>query len=145
MTLHGALLEEYARTIGGHRSYRGNIDARIDCNGMGGDIRTLQGLGEAHIHDGNLGELPAYLGLLALLNRTLSNNVPRMPIKTAFDSVNLVFRISHGLVEPGPDQVHGERLQPPGSAARSIRRRTSTCGSSRSWAATASTSRSSAR
>ena len=43
MTLHGALLEEYARTVGGDRSYRGNIDARIECNGLGGDIRTLQG------------------------------------------------------------------------------------------------------
>ncbi len=96
MTLHGALLEEYARTVGGNRSYRGNINARIECNGLGGDIRTLQGAGEAHIHDGNLGELPGFLSLFALLNRTLSPNVPRVRIKTAFDSVNLVFTISHG-------------------------------------------------
>ena len=77
---------------------------------MGGDIRTLQGLGEAHIHDGNLGELPAYLGLLALLNRTLSNNVPKIPIKTAFDSVDLVFRISHGLWSLDPIKFTGNAL-----------------------------------
>ncbi len=64
MSLHGALLEEYARTVGGNRSYRGNIDARIECNGLGGDIRTLQGAGVARIHDGNLGELPGFLSPL---------------------------------------------------------------------------------
>jgi hypothetical protein len=107
MTLRGALLEEYARTVGGNRSYRGNIDARIECNGLGGDIRTLQGVGEAHIHDGNLGELPAYLSLFALLNRTLSPNVPKVRIKTAFDSVDLVFSISHGLWTLDPIKFTG--------------------------------------
>ena len=43
MSLHGARLEEYARTLGGRRSYRGNIEARIECSGLGSDIRTLQG------------------------------------------------------------------------------------------------------
>ena len=58
MSLHGARLEEYARTLGGRRKYRGNIDARIECNGLGSDIRTLQGHGEAHITDGRPGRAP---------------------------------------------------------------------------------------
>jgi hypothetical protein len=97
MSLQNARLEEYARTLGGRRSYRGNIDARIECNGLGSDIHTLQGKGDAHITDGDLGELPAYFRPVALVNRTLSPDVPRVRIKTAFDSVDLAFTISYGL------------------------------------------------
>jgi hypothetical protein len=107
MSLHNARLEEYARTLGGRRSYRGTIDARIECNGLGSDIHTLQGQGEAHIIDGDLGELPAYFRPVALVNRTLSPDVPRVRIKTAFDSVDLAFTISHGLWDADPIKLTG--------------------------------------
>ena len=96
MNLHNARLEEYARTLGGHRQLRGDINAQIQCNGLGNDIRTLQGTGEAHINDGDLGELPAYFRPVALVNRTFNKDVPRVRLKTAFDSVDLAFSISHG-------------------------------------------------
>ncbi len=70
--------------------------------------RTLQGLGEAHITDGDLGELPAFFRLFALVNRTLSfSDVPRVRIKTAFDSVDLAFTISHGLWSLDPIKFTG--------------------------------------
>jgi AsmA-like C-terminal region len=108
MSLHGARLEEYARTLGGRRSYRGNIDARIECNGMGSDIHTVQGQGEAHITDGDLGELPIYFRPIALVTRTLSlSDAPRVRARTAFDSIDLAFTISHGLWNLDPIKLTG--------------------------------------
>jgi hypothetical protein len=108
MSLHGARLEEYARTLGGNRPYRGNVDARIECNGMGSDIHTLQGQGEAHITDGDLGELPIYFRPIALVTRTLSlSDAPRVRAKTAFDSIDLAFTITHGLWNLDPIKLTG--------------------------------------
>ncbi len=42
-SLDGAQLEEYARTISGRQSYRGLVNARIEVNGLGSDVRTLSG------------------------------------------------------------------------------------------------------
>ncbi len=61
LSLRGARLEEYARTISGRQSYRGNVDARIAIEGLGSDVRSIQGRGEAHIAEGDLGELPPVL------------------------------------------------------------------------------------
>ena len=110
MRLHNARLEEYARTLGGRREYRGDINAQIVCNGLGSDLRTLQGSGEAHITDGDLGELPAYFRPVALVNRTINPDVPRVQIKTAFDSVNLAFTISHGLWNLDPIKFTGNAI-----------------------------------
>jgi hypothetical protein len=107
MTLHNARLEEYARTVGGSREYRGDVNARIECSGLGSDLHTLQGSGEAHITDGDLGELPAYFRPVALVNRTINKEVPRGRLKTAFDSVDLMFTISHGLWTLDPIKFTG--------------------------------------
>src|SRR5262249_42079062 len=40
-SLDGAQLEEYARTISGRQSFRGLASARIEVDGLGGDVRTL--------------------------------------------------------------------------------------------------------
>jgi hypothetical protein len=108
MTLHGARLEEYARTLGGRQSYRGNIEAQLECSGLGSDLRTLQGHGEAHITQGDLGTLPVVFRIAGLLNptRTLSD-APRAKIKTAFDSADVAFTISHGLSTLDPIKFTG--------------------------------------
>ena len=63
LSIHGAQLQEYARTVSGRQSYEGYIDARIELNGRGNDVRNLHGGGDAHITQGNLGELPPLLRL----------------------------------------------------------------------------------
>jgi hypothetical protein len=106
LSLHGAQLEEYARTLGGRQSFRGRIDARLDCNGLGNDIHTLEGRGEAHISQGHLGELPVVLRLASILPRAFSDS-PRVKMKTAFDSADIAFTISHGLSTLEPIKFTG--------------------------------------
>ncbi|MGP0070234.1 MAG: AsmA-like C-terminal region-containing protein [Isosphaeraceae bacterium] len=108
MTLHGAQLEEYARTLGGRQAYRGNIEAQLECSGLGSDLRTLQGHGEAHITHGDLGTLPVVFRIASLLNptRTLSD-APKAKIKTAFDSADVSFTIAHGLSTLDPIKFTG--------------------------------------
>ena len=115
ITLHGAQLEDYARTLGGRRSYRGSIDARLECNGMGSDLRTLQGQGEAHIRQGDLGTLPIVLRIASLLNPTrTSSDAPRVRRQ---DGIRLgrhrVQDLARAL-DSGTDPVHRQCLQPPG-------------------------------
>jgi hypothetical protein len=112
LSLQGAQLEEYARTISGRQPYRGEINARIELNGKGTDVRNLYGGGEAHISRGDLGELPAVLRIAKVLNALPNFNLtpaerPRTPGKTAFDSADVVFTISHGLTTFDPIKFTG--------------------------------------
>jgi AsmA-like C-terminal region len=101
-SLEGAQLEEYARTVAGRQSFRGLASARIEINGLGSDIRTLSGQGDAHITQGDLGELPPVLRIAKALNGLLYLDQalaaqPRASGKTAdFDSADVAFRIAHG-------------------------------------------------
>jgi hypothetical protein len=98
MSLRGAQLHEYARTLGGRRSFRGVIDAQLECSGLGSDLRTLEGQGEAHITQGDLGELPLVLRFARFLNvPNALSDAPRTRIKTMFDSADVSFTIAHGL------------------------------------------------
>src|SRR5208282_1315644 len=67
-----AQLEEYARTLPGRQSYRGALGAAIDLSGLGNNVRSIQGKGEAHITQGDLGELPVALRFINFLNSNLS-------------------------------------------------------------------------
>jgi len=112
LSLQGAKLEEYARTIPGRQSYRGNISAQIELNGRGNDVRNLDGRGEAHITKGDLGELPPVL-LLAKVINSFANMIiatpdrPRTPGKTAFDSADVAFTIAHGATTFDPIKFTG--------------------------------------
>ena len=113
LSIHGARLEEYARTIPGRQSYRGKIDARIDLDGWGNEVRHLRGGGEAHIAEGNLGELPPLFRLAKLIATVL--NIPGLALtdrpkstgKTAFDSANVYFMIANGLTTFDPIKFTG--------------------------------------
>ncbi len=113
LSIRGAQLEEYARTISGRQSYRGNIDASIELNGLGNDVRNLHGGGEAHITQGDLGELPRLFGSPTSSPLTLnlpglpSADRPRNPGKTAFDSADVAFTIAHGLTTFDPIKFTG--------------------------------------
>jgi hypothetical protein len=113
LSLKGARLEEYARTISGRQSYRGNIDARIAIDGLGSDVRSIHGRGEAHITQGDLGELPLVLRVAS----SVFNSVPnisvaaddrnRTPGKTAFDSADVDFTIADGMSTFDPIRFTG--------------------------------------
>ncbi len=97
LLLNGAQLEEYARTLSGLQKYRGKIDAKFECRGLGSDIHSLNGSGEARITQGDLGELPFMLRLASKLNLKMAlTDSPRNPGKTAFDSADVAFRIVQG-------------------------------------------------
>ena len=115
LLLRGAQLEEYARTLSGRQKYRGNIDAKFECHGLGSDIHSLNGSGEAHITQGDLGELPFVLrfGTWLKKNLTLADIAPQ----PGQDRVRLGRRRLHDRsrrVDHRPDQVHRQRLQPSG-------------------------------
>jgi len=98
LLLRGAKLEEYARTLFGRQKYRGKIDAKFECHGLGSDIRSLNGSGEAHITEGDLGELPFMLRFAtALKSKMTLADTPRNPGKTAFDTADVAFTIVQGV------------------------------------------------
>ena len=42
------------------RTIRGLVSGRVDLSGLGADLHTLQGGGEAHVTEGDLGKLPLW-------------------------------------------------------------------------------------
>lgn len=89
VAVQGADLRQYAKTMAGHQTYRGLIHGRLDLRGLGGDLRTLQGRGEAHVVDGDLGTLPVFLRLVNVLQLNLTS-------KAALDSADLVWSVQNG-------------------------------------------------
>ena len=112
LSIRGAQLQEYARTVSGRQSYRGDVDARIELNGSGNDVRNLHGGGEAHITQGDLGELPPLSSVCqgatgGSQHLDLAADRPRTPGKTAFDSADVVFTIAHGQTTFDPIKFTG--------------------------------------
>ena len=94
-------LERFTRTIPGRQKIRGKVGARLELSGMGYDLHSLQGLGEAHITRGDLGELPAALRLVKLLNLSPAT-------KTAFDTADVQLLIVDGRTYLNPIQLTGD-------------------------------------
>ena len=85
---------------------------RIELSGFGNDVRNLHGGGEAHITEGDLGELPPLFRLATKIATYL--NIPlaladrsRSPGKTAFDSADVFFKIAHGSTTFDPIKFTG--------------------------------------
>ncbi len=119
LRLTGAQLEEYARTLPGRQSYRGAVSAAVDLSGLGTDIRSTQGTGEAHIMQGDLGELPVALRFVNFLNSKLPLlDSPRTSGKTMFDSADVEFRIDHGTAILDPIKFTGSAISLQGRGTR---------------------------
>jgi hypothetical protein len=101
LTMKGADLDQYARTLPGHQTFRGKVNAQLDLDGFGGDLHTLQGSGEGHLVEGDLGTLPVYLQVFKLL--TLSPAT-----KTAFDSADVAVTIQNGKTYFAPVRFTGD-------------------------------------
>ncbi len=85
----GAKLEEFAKTVEGHQEYSGTLDARVEVEGLGQDLKTLHGTGDAHVVDGDFGKLPIFLKL-----------IEGLPLKrrrhAGFDAADVSFTIDNG-------------------------------------------------
>ncbi len=98
LVLRGAQLQEYAKFVNGHQSYRGRVDGEIEISGLGNDVHTLQGGGNVQISEGDLVELPVYLRLAQILKlpRALLRPSRERGGKPLFDSAKVDFKIAHG-------------------------------------------------
>ncbi len=101
LVVRGADLQQYAKTLPGRQTFRGLVEGRLELNGFGGDLRTLQGNGEAHVVHGDLGELPVFLRLVKLLNLSAAS-------KTAFDSADVILSIRDGTTYLDPIKFTGD-------------------------------------
>ena len=101
LELRGANLQSYARSLAGRQRFRGQVSGKLNLNGLGNDLRSLQGEGEAHITQGDLGQLPGFLALLKALSLS--------PLtKTAFDTADVAFRIDNGKTLLDPIRFTGD-------------------------------------
>lgn len=101
--VHGARLDRYAETLSGRQSFSGSISGQLSLNGMGNDLRTLQGQGWAKVEEGNLGELPLVLKLVNTLRQLKVS-----PGKNAlFDSANVAVTVRNGESRLDPIKLTG--------------------------------------
>jgi hypothetical protein len=101
LSIDGAKLERYAAAIPGKQNFRGLVQARAHLSGLGNDLHTLQGDGEARITEGDLGKLPAIFRLLKALQLA-----PKT--KTAFDTAHVSFNVRNGLTTLSPIELLGD-------------------------------------
>ncbi|WP_165066323.1 AsmA family protein [Paludisphaera rhizosphaerae] len=114
--LSGAQLQEYAKSVPGRQSYRGLLNAEATFSGQGSDVRTIQGRGEAHVVDGDIGELPFVLRYLRGFNNFL--RTPKTSGRTMFDSADLVFRIDSGNTHFQEIKLTGDAVSLRGTGTR---------------------------
>jgi hypothetical protein len=101
LSIEGADLEAYARSLPGKQDIRGQLSGRIGLSGLGGDPHTYQGSGEAHITKGDLGKLPSWALALKALNLAGTN-------RTAFDQADAWFTIRNGQTALDPIELYGD-------------------------------------
>ena len=100
LKLDGADLQSLAKTQPGKQSFRGLVSGQINLSGLGTDLHSLQGGGEAHITEGDLGKQPAFLRVVNLFNRAPAT-------KTAFDKADVWFNVRNGETTFNPIQFFG--------------------------------------
>lgn len=105
LAVNDAKLERYADTLHGKQTFRGQVNGRLELDGLGNDLRTLQGRGEAHIVNGELGTLPTLLQLVKAV-QTLGLPAPGGG-KAMFDSADVALTISNGETTFHPIKLTG--------------------------------------
>ncbi|QEH38454.1 AsmA family protein [Aquisphaera giovannonii] len=119
LSLVGARLEEYARTVPGRQSYRGALKADVALEGKGSDIRSVHGRGVAEITEGDLGEQNFAMKFVGFINTRMSLFDPsRNDSRTAFDSANVSFRIDQGRTTLDPIRLSGSAFSLQGKGRR---------------------------
>lgn len=119
LKLTAADLGEYARSLPGRQSFRGAVNASINLHGRGSDIRAMQGKGEGHISEGDIGELPSVLRLAKVVNARLTpGDSTRGVGKAAFDSADVTFRIINGTTNFDEIKLTGTAFSLKGNGTR---------------------------
>jgi hypothetical protein len=108
LRIEGADLARYAQTLPGRQEIAGKVSGRLELTGAGSDPRRLNGSGDAHLSEGELGKLPIVLQLIRPLN--LSRET-----KAAFDSADLAFTVEDGQVHLRHIKVTGDTISLAGS------------------------------
>ncbi|MDR3622485.1 MAG: AsmA-like C-terminal region-containing protein [Paludisphaera borealis] len=120
LSLTAADLQEYARSLPGRQSFSGVVNAAVEFNGLGSDIRSMQGNGKGSIREGDIGKLPVMLRFFRGINQTLSPGAsPRGGDKTAlFDSADLEFQIVNGFTTFNSIKLTGPAFSLQGKGTR---------------------------
>lgn len=103
LTVTNADLARYTQTIPGPQQFRGKINGQLVLQGVGDDLRRLNGSGEAHLTQGDIGALPFVFRLMSVLNLNRSS-------KAAFDAADLKFNVRDGLVQLDPVKITGNTI-----------------------------------
>lgn len=108
LSVSAADLQLYTKSLPGRQHLRGLVSGQVAVQGLGNDLHTLQGRGEVHVTQGDLGQLPAFLRLVKVLNLS--------PLtKTAFDSADAIFQIENGETQFNPIKFTGNAFSLRGS------------------------------
>ncbi|MHC5538862.1 AsmA family protein, partial [Singulisphaera rosea] len=113
LSVVGADLQRYAKTLPGKQTFRGLVFAKLELSGMGSDLHSLQGKGEAHVKEGDLGELPVLLRLVKRLNNSAAT-------KTMFDSADVYITIRGGESVLDPIKLTGNAFSLQGEGTMGI-------------------------
>ena len=116
LAVRDAELREYFRkAVPGRQDLRGRINGWVKLEGLGSDLHTLSGRGEAHLGDGKLGEFPPLLRLVKL--------VPLLRLspaeKSLFDSADATFQIRDGQTRFDQLKLTGDAFSLQGSGTLS--------------------------
>ncbi len=99
-----ASLAEVANNLDGHQKLRGFITGRLNVSGEGNDLKRLNGKGEAHLREANLGQLPFMLRLINPLQVASRRSLP----KNAFDSADIGITLQDGRADLAPVKFTGD-------------------------------------
>lgn len=103
LTVQGVDLEQYARTVPGRQRLKGKLSGKVGLSGVGYDLHTIQGDGDAEIAGGDLGTLPLFVRLLKALRLSAAT-------KTAFDSARVAFTLQNGEANLDPVKLTGDAI-----------------------------------
>ncbi len=100
LQIEKADLKSLARNLPGKQNFSGMVSGKIDVSGLGQNMHSLQGGGEAHVTQGDLGKLPVFFRVVNLLNLAPTTNA-------AFDKADVWFTIRNGETTFNPIQFFG--------------------------------------
>jgi len=90
----GSLEELVSRLEGQAASLKGKLTLSADASGLTDDLNSIEAAGTVSLSDARLVELPLVAGLLNVLSLSL-------PARAVFDTVELRFQVTEGVVQLG--------------------------------------------